>query len=630
MSIQSIRDNSQSVLAKTIVGVIVVTFALFGVDAIIGYSSNANNVAEVNGNEISTYELNRATEMLRRQILDRMGENADPSLLDEKLIRSRALDSLLERQILLQDAEEHNIYTSQGQVESTIMTTPGFQVDGVFNPAIYEAAVRNIGLMPREYKSQLALDMQVQQPQSAIMQSAFMVSSEVKQIAELDRQLRNIAYLKVKTEDLLKDIVISDISAKEHYEANQQEYMTPELVQLEYLELNRSDFMSKVDINDLEIKQLYEQEVERYKQREERRAAHILIEIGKDTDEKAAREKMDEVLEKLAAGESFESLAKVYSQDLGSAKNGGDLGYAERGAYDETFEDTLYSLSVGQTSEVIKTEFGLHLIRLLDARKLEIPSFEDLAAELEQGLRFQKSEELFVEQADKLQNDSFSAGDLREPAARSGLQIQTTELFSREGGKGIAENANVVKVAFSDEVLTEGNNSDLIQLGNDHVVVVRVKQHQPAKVKPYDEVADEVIDLLKRRRASQQAQKLGEQLLVELREGKSTEQITSDYGFEWNIVDKVGRDQQELDPQINEAVFKMPKPAVGEKSLDGLIMPNGDFAVIALTKVYEGGLTEISPREIEVLGRMIANQLGRYDFQDYLLNLKQQAKIEKY
>lgn len=630
MSIQSIRDNSQSVLAKIIVGLIVVTFALFGVDAIVGYSSNTNNVAEVNGDEISSFALNRSTEMLRRQILDRMGENADPSLLDENLIKARALDGLLERQLLIQDAKQQSIYVADTRVESAILTTEAFQYEGQFSKTAYEAAVRNIGLLPREYKNQLAIDMQIQQPQSAITASAFMVDAEVKQIAELDRQLRNIAYLTVKSDDLLKDIEISEETAKAHYEANQQSYMTSEKVQLEYLELQRADFADQVDVDEAELKQLYQQEVERNKEREERNAAHILIEINEETDEAAARAKMDEVLEKLAAGEEFAAVAKSHSEDVGSAENGGDLGFAERGAYVEAFEEALFNLEVGQNSEVVETEFGLHLIHLLEVRKPEPLSYEELAVELEQDLRYQKSEELFVEAADNLQNDSFSAGDLAEPADRLGLEVQTTGFFGRDGGEGIAANAKVVRTAFSDEVLTEGNNSDLIELSKDHVVVVRANEYQPAKVRPYEEVAEQVKTELKNRSAAQQAQQLGEQLLVELREGKSTDQISSEYGFEWTITDRVSRNHEELDPQINDRVFKMAKPEIGEKTLGSLIMANGDFVVIALTKVYEGGVVEINPREIEVLGRILANQAASYDFQEYLQNLKQSADIEKY
>lgn len=630
MSIQSIRDNSQSLVAKVIVGLIVVTFALFGVDAIVGYSSNSNNIAEVNGDDITLTQLNRATEMLRRQILDRMGENADPGLLDENLIKSRALDGLIERQLLIQDADSQGIYVDENRVGANIRNNPVFQVEGQFNQNIFEATVRNIGLLPREYKDQLTIDMQIQQPQAAIAQSAFMSPTEVKQLAELDRQLRNIAYLRINSGDLIKDIEISEARAKAYYEANQQNYMTTEQVQLEYLELKRDDFKDQVAVSEEELKQLYKQELERTKGQEERQAAHILVQVGDDRDEASARNIMQEIQEKLTAGESFADLAKIYSDDPGSAESGGDLGYAQRGSYVDTFEHALFNMQKGQISDVVKTEFGLHLIQLLDVRTPEPRSYEELAPELEQDIRYQKAEELFVAAADELQNDSFSAGDLAEPAERMGLKIQTTAFFSRTGGEGIAENPKVARVAFSDEVLTEGNNSDLIELSKDHVVVVRVKEYRPAKVLPYEEVAEQVQDQLKQRNAAMQAQKLGEQILVELRDGKTPEQITSDYGFEWNIKDRVGRNQEELDPQINTRVFKMAKPEVGGKSLDSLILDNGDFVVIALTKVYEGGVTEITPREIEVISNLLANQQGRYDLQDYMTELRRSADIEKY
>lgn len=630
MSIQSIRDNSQSMLAKIIVGAIVVTFALFGADAIIGYSSNSNQVAEVNGEEISAPELARATEMLKRQVLDRMGENADPSLIDDKLIRSRALDSLVERQMLMQDAKQLGIYTATAKVDTLIAATPAFQVDGLFNQQVYEATVRNIGLLPREYRTQLAFDLQLQQPQSAITLSSFMTATEAKNLADLDRQLRNLAFVRVTAEELAQKVVIAPDAANQYYADNQSSFMTEEQVQLEYLELKRGDFAADVAVTEGELRQLYEQEVERYKGREERKAAHILIEVGAKNDRDSAKAKIEEVLAKLDAGEDFAALAKTYSEDPGSAEAGGDLGYAQRGAYVEAFENALFALNVGETSPIIETEFGFHLIRLTDARTPEVPAFDDLTLQLEADLRFQKSEELFVEQADRLQNDSFSAGDLGEPAERLGLPIQTTQFFTRAGGEGIAQSAKLVSIAFSDEVLTEGHNSDLIEISKDHVVVVRLKAHQAAEVKPYDQVASQVKDMLTLQEAALQAQKLGEQLLIELREGKTPEQITSDYGYEWTIHDKVSRNQEDLDAELNETLFKMPKPPVGEKTLQGIALKNGDFAVLALTKVYEGGTTDLNPKETEALQRLLAGQFGRYDYQDYVLNLKRTAQIEKY
>lgn len=630
MSIQSIRDSSQNLLAKVIVGVIVVTFALFGVDAIIGFSSNTNNVASVNGDEIAAIELNRASDLYMRQILARMGDNADPEAIDEQLVESRALDSLIERKLLLQDADDLKIRASSQRVDSTIASTPEFQAGGIFNKEIYEATVRNIALSPRGYKIQLTGDMRIQQSQSGISRSAFMTKAEVEQITRLDRQLRNIAYLTIPTQGLLKDIDIADDLLRAHYDANQQGYMTEETVQLEYLELRRSDFLDQVVAEEAELKQRYQQEADSYAQREERRAAHILVEITDETDAEDARNKIEEAREKLAGGEDFASVAKKYSEDIGSAENGGDLGFAERGAYVEAFENSLFGLAIDEVSDVVETEFGLHIIKLLEARKPEVPSYDELKSQLEQDIKYQKVEELFVEAADDLQNDAFSAGDLVEPAERLELEIKTTGFFSRSGGEGIAENAKVVRTAFSDEVLTEGNNSDLIELTKDHVVVVRAKEHRPAIVRAFDEVSDLIVEELKQSNAAQQAQKLGEQILVDLRDGKTPEQINSDYGFEWSIVDRVGRNHQALDPELNQKVFEMPKPGLGDKTLGSVIKGNGDFVVIALTKVYEGGVVDLNPRELEVVGRFLANQTGTYDFQDYVQGLKDRASIEKY
>lgn len=630
MSIQSIRDNSQSVLTKIVVGVIVVTFALFGVDAIIGFSSSNNNVATVNGEDIAALELSRASDLFTRQILSRMGEDADPELIDEQMVRSQALDSLIERKLLLQDADEQNIYVSPLRVDSTIASTPEFQAGGVFNKDLYEAMVRNVALTPRGYKTQLAGDMLIQQPQAGLSRSAFMTKAEVQHITGLDRQLRNVAYLTVPAEGLLKDITIADDALRAHYDANQPRYMTDETVQLEYLELRRSDFLDQVTAEEAELKQRYEQEVDSYAQREERRAAHILVEINDETNAQAAQEKIEQAREKLAAGEDFASVAKNYSEDIGSAANGGDLGFAEKGAYVGAFEDSLFGLAEGEVSDVVETEFGLHIIKLLEARTPEAPDYDEIRSTLEQDVKYQKVEELFVEAADDLQNDAFSAGDLVEPAERLGLEIKSTDFFSRSGGEGIAANPKVARTAFSDEVLTEGNNSDLIELSKDHVVVVRAKEHRPASVRPFDEVADNIKEELKRNNAAQQAQKLGEQILVDLRDGKTPDQITGDYGFEWSIVDRVGRNHEELDTELNQKIFEMPKPELGDKTLASVIKVNGDFVVIALTKVYEGGVVDLNPLELKVVGRYLSNQAGAYDFQSYVQGLKARASIEKF
>ncbi len=628
MSIQNIRDKSQSLLAKIIVGFIAVTFALFGVDAIIGYSSNTNTVASVNGVDIEENELNRTSDMLRRQMLSRMGDNADPDLIDPQWLRKNALDSLVERKLLIQSAEGQGLYTPQRQVDANILGTKAFQSEGTFNKVVYESAVRSIGMSPLDYKNQLAVDLLIQQKQMGIAGSAFMLPSEVKAIAQLDRQQRNLAYLTVGAEALLEDISISDQEIQAQYEENRQDYMTEELVQLEYLELKQADFMDDVSIEEAEIRQLYDQEVESYKKREERNAAHILVQLEEGADAVAAKTKITGIKSRLEAGEDFAVLAEENSEDVGSKENGGELGFAERGAYTEAFDEVLFNLETGQTSDIVETEFGFHIIKLLGVRKPEAPGYEEISTKLEQDLKFQKAGELFVAATVDLQNDSFTAGDLVEPAERLGLDIQLTEHFPRTGGEGIAANPKVIKVAYSDEVLTEGNNSDLISMGDDHVVVVRVKEHLPSKVQPLEEVSAAIAQQLKQSSASQRAQKLGEQILVDLRDGKTPEQVAAEYGFEWKIMDKVGRKHPDLDAQVNDQLFRMPKPAVGGKSLGSVVKVNGDFVVMTLTKVYEGGATEVHPQELKMLGDLLANQFGSLDFQNHVRDLRQNAEIQ--
>ncbi len=630
MSIQNIRDKSQSMLAKVIVGFIVVTFALFGVDAIVGYSSNKNTVASVNNVDIDEVELNRTMEILRRQMLSRMGENADPELIDPQWLRKSALDSLVERKLLIQDAQERGLYTPERQVDANILNTPAFQSEGVFNKVMYEAAVRNISLSPLDYKNQLAVDLLIQQNQTGITGSAFMLPSEVKAIAQLDRQLRNVAYLNIAAEGLVENVSIPESAVNEHYESNRKNYMTRELVQLEFLELKQSDYMADVTVDEAELKQLYQQEVESYEKREERNAAHILIQLEEGADPVAAKAKITELKSRLTAGDNFAQLARENSEDSGSAEQGGDLGFAERGAYAEAFDEALFSLETGQTSDIVETEFGFHIIKLLAVRKPEPPTYEEVSAKLEQDIKYQKAAELFVAASSDLENDSFTAGDLDEPAEKLGLKIQLTGFFGREGGEGIAANPKVARIAYSDEVLTLGNNSNMIALSDDHVVVVRVKEHKPSKVQPLDEVYAQIEQELKQSSAAEQTQKLGEQILVDLRDGKTTDQVSAEFGFEWVIVDKVGRNHTDLDAEINQELFRLPKPAVGEKSLGSVVKDNGDFVVLTLTKVYEGGVMEIHPQEIKMLGNILANQFGNVDFQNYLRDLKQQAEIEIY
>jgi len=626
MSIQSIKDNSQGMIAKIIVGLIVLTFALFGVDAIVGNSGSGQKAAVVNGDEISELELLRASDFFKRRMLS---ENVDPDLIDDQQVRARALDELIERQLMLQVADQQDIHVADGRIDQSILQNKNFQSNGVFDRSTYEFTLRNLQMTPLDYKTQLSRDLLIQQPQLGLALSAFMTRAEVALLTRIDRQQRDFSYLTISAQELASDVDISDSELQSFYEENQSDYMTEESLNIEYLELKQADFAANIEVDDSEIEQLYQQEVASLSEQQERRAAHILV----STEERSSSEAETLVAElqaKLEAGEDFAALAKTYSDDTGSADTGGDLGFVEKGAFVPSFEKVLFALNEGEVSDVVETEFGLHLIRLEELRIPELPSFEEERERLSAELRFRKAEEEFVAAAEELQNDSFSAGDLVEPAQNQDLLLQTSELFSREQGIGITRHDKIRRIAFSDELLTEGNNSDLIELSKDHVVVIRAKQHNPAKPRALDEVADAIRAALITRAAQKNAQKLGEQILVELRDGKTLQQASNDYGYLLQNKKGATRVEQGIDVEILRKLFVMPKPVDAQTSADSLITEQGDFVVLVLEAVTEGDVDILTEQEVTMMSRLLAQQSSNQDLLEFRDAIRVNADIEKF
>ena len=629
MSIQTIKDNSQGMTAKIIVGLIVLTFALFGADAIIGYSNSNQKAATVNGEDISELDLLRNSDFMKRQILREMGKQADPALIDDQQVRAQALDELIERQLMLQASELQGISVSDERVNEAILNNKSFQTNGVFDSDKYKFSLRNLQMTPRDYKAQLNRDLLMQQPQLGLLVSSFVTKAEVIQLTRIDRQRRDFSYVLITAKDLAGDVVINDAEIKDYYDDNQSDYMTDETLNIEYLELNQSDFATNIEIEEAEIEQLFEQENLALADQEERRASHILISVENRTSAEAEA-LMAEIQQKLEGGADFGMLAKAHSDDTGSAENGGDLGFFGKDAFVPAFEKALYALTEGQISDIVDTEFGLHLIRLDEIR---LPKQAVLANErdrLVKSLRFQKAEEAFVAAADNLQNDSFSAGDLYEPAQNQNLTIQSSDSFTRDEGQGITANDKVRRIAFSDELLTEGNNSDLIELARDHVIVIRAKEHNPAKPRAFEEVSGSIETALTDVAAQQNAQKLGEQILVEVRDGKTLKQVSNEYGYSLQAHQQASRVKASVNPQILAKVFTLPEPAEGTVSSESLITTEGDFVVMSLSGVIDGDALTIPARETAQLERFLAEQRAVQDLQGLTGSIRDGADIEKF
>lgn len=619
--LQNIRDNSQGWIAKTIIGVIIVLMALTGFDAIMNVASNRNEAAEVNGEPIALGELSRAVDMQRRQLQQRFGGQFDASLLDEKLLRSSALDALIERKLLLQGAAQAGFGFSQPALDQLILLTPEFQQDGKFSAERFDQVIRQMGYDRLQFRQLLEQEMLIGQLQAGLAGSGFVTEEEVRAFAALERQTRDFASLTLQADSAA--VSISDEQLKAYYDEHASEFMTAEQVRIEYVELKKERFFDQVEVSAEELQAEYEKEIANLG--EQRKASHILLEAGDALNDEQARAKLEELRQRILAGEDFAALAKEFSNDPGSAAAGGDLGYAGQGVYDVAFEEALFALQVGQVSAPVKSEFGWHLIRLDDIQAAEVPSLDSLKPQLERELKTQKVEQRFVEVTKELEDAAFESADLQQPAQELGLEVREAAPFGREGGEGIAANRQVVQAAFSTEVLTEGANSAALELDPDTVVVLRVKEHRKPEQQPLEQLADTLRDKLRREQAAEQARQRGEALLAELREGKAPS-----VAGEWQSRAATGRDQEGVDPQLLEALFRMPKPASAEQpSFAGLSLANGDYVVLRLQDVGSAG-AELGAEELAMYRRFLASRSGQQDFQAFQRQLREQAEIERF
>ncbi len=622
--LQNIRDNSQGWIAKTIIGIIVVLMAFTGIEAIFQATTNSQNAATVNGEDISQNELSQAVDMQRRQLMQQLGKDFDASLLDEKMLRESALKGLIDRKLLLQGADEAKFAFSEGALDQVILLTPEFQVDGKFSSERFDQVIRQLGYSRMQFRQMLAQEMLIGQLRAGVAGSGFVTDAEVLAFARLEKQTRDFATLNVKADPAA--VKLTDDEVKAYYDEHVKEFMTPDQVVIDYLELKKASFFDQVTVKDEDLQAAYQKEIANLS--EQRRAAHILIEVNDKTTEAQAKAKIEEIQARLAKGEKFEALAKEFSQDPGSANNGGDLGYAGPGVYDPAFEKSLYSLAKDQVSEPVRTDFGFHLIKLLGVEAPEVPSLASLKDKLTRDLKAAQVEQRFVEATKQLEDSAFEASDLAQPAADLKLTVHTSKPFGREGGEGIAANRAVVTAAFSTEVLDESANSTAIELDPDTVIVLRAKEHlKPAQL-PLESVSAAIRAQLTKEHASAAAKTKAETLIADLRDGKAPLDKAVD-GQDWKTTEAATRGQEGVEPAVLQALFRMPKPAAKDKpTFTSVTLPDGSLMIVRLNGVNEAA----APTDEEKVQyrRFLASREGQQDFAAYRKQLESQADIKKF
>ncbi len=621
--LQNIRDNSTGWISKSIIGLIVVLFAFTGFDAILGSTSNSNNAAKVNGEEITLDALAEAKNLQRRQLLQQFGKDFDASLIDDALLSEAALKGLISRKLLVQAADQSGFAFSSALIDQFILLAPEFQVDGKFNADRFDQVIRQMGYTRLQFRQMIEQEMRTGQLRAGIAATAFVTEQEAQAFADLERQTRDFAMLTIKPE--LDKVAVTEDEVKAYYDENSSEFLTQEQVIVEYVELEKSAFFDQVAVDDAALQELYQAEIANLV--EQRHAAHILFEVTADVTDEQAKAAAQSAIERINAGEEFAAVAKEVSDDIGSAEQGGDLGFAAQGVYDPAFEDALYALENGQISAPVRTDYGWHVIKLLGVQAADVPSFASLKDKLTQDLKSQQVEQRFVEAVRELESAAYESSDLQQPASELGLEIKVSEPFGREGLDGLFANRQVLQAAFSTEVLEEGANSTAIELDPETTVVLRVKEHKRPEQIAFAEVSTQIREQLLVKRAIEQAQNQGQALLSSLQEGKtSTAQAQQDA---WQVVEAATRDQESVDPEVLQALFKMPKPEANAAEFAGLNLSNGDYVIIRLTGV-NAAADSLTASELKQYREILASRAGQVDFSAFLQQLELDAKIQRF
>ena len=615
--LDSFRTNMRGI-ALGIVIVIGAIFAFSGTGSLLTVA-NIDTAIVVNDVNVSENDVVRAILNQKNQILSE-NEGLDPAVLSDEMMRPGAIEQLITQELFKQASIGQNLTLSQQDITNIILGIESFQSDGKFDQNMYRFAIQRQGYTSAMFGDVLKNDAVVQQLVAGISSTAFTTNTELSALAGVTEQQRDYYYLRLPIEGIEKAVQLSDTQIAGYYENNLDVFTTAPEVRIDYIELNSELLMDASAITENKVLARFEEEVGNRDMAESRQAAHILL-------SESTAEVVEEIQAKIDAGVEFTVLAKDYSEDFGSAESGGDLGYTSGETFPEAFEKALAELEVGQISGPVNTDAGTHFIKLLDVQQ-ESYELSEQRARIERELIQESTSDLLVEKLQNLKELSFNAESLADVAADVGLELKTSEAFPQSGGGGVAAFPAVVKAAFSTEVVNDQYASEVLELGNDRYLVLKLNEYIAARQQELPEVRERVIQLVTDEVSKNQLAEQGGALLARVMAGESVETVAKSENLSWQVVIDGTRRNTSSDAEIGQKVFSLPKP-VAESVVESFYLSNGDFVVASLTGVTEGRLDRLTTQQKASLVAAATVSRGSRDLAAYEQSLLAKATIEK-
>jgi peptidyl-prolyl cis-trans isomerase D len=622
----TIREKTQGIIASFILLLIVIPFALWGINSYFERGSH-EAVADVNGIDI--------TQVQFRQALDQLRSRVAPAMLEKREFKQMVLDGMIDQTLLVHDAAAQGYRLGDATLAQLIKAQPYFQRDGRFDPELYEALLRREGIPVQEFEHRLRNENLTGQVQSALAGTAIVTDFDVDQLVRLLGEEREIAYAVLNPAPLAARIKLEPQAIEDYYKAHPDLFQNPEQVRVEYVRLNADDLARHYEPTSDDVQKAYADEAARFVTPGTMRASHILIEVpaGDEAAAKKAAARAQDIERELRGGASFAALARKYSDDKLSAAKGGDLGEIQPGMLPPELQAALAALKPGQVTAPIHTSFGYHIAKLTARTAEKRRPLAAVRGELVQLLRKRYGEDRFYEQGEKFRNMVYEQPDGLSGVAKAlGLDVRQSGWFGRSGGEGVvAADPRVVEAAFSPDVLAKVRNSDAIELGNDALIAVHVIDHKPATVKPLAEVRGQIEARLKEERSRDLARQRADEYLKLLNGGEGLTMLARREHLDLHAAKMVRRDERKVvDARVVQEAFRMPRPEKGKTTFASVDLGVNGIALVALE-----GVRAADPKTADVAlqdkaRRLLAAQRGAGYYQAYRAGLRHQAKIKIY
>lgn len=581
--LEAIRNRAQGWLAKVILALITIPFALWGVDSYFSPNAKTELVAEVGSGGVSREAFAEALKNQAEAMRQAMGENFDLAAIETAGFREKVLNDLVEEEALLQEAKKIGLVVTDAQVAAVLRQIPSFQQDGQFSQARYEQVLQSRGWKPEYFYSLLRRDLLLQAYQQPLAVGALTANATVELVSRIAAQQREISFHDISAAQVAAQVSLSDKAVQTHYEQNKNTYMEPEAVRIEYALLTLDEIAKKISLSEKQVQDYYAANAAKLGAPEERAASHILIEAAAAdaVARKQAKAKADNLMAAIRkAPQSFSDVARRESADKGSAAQGGNLGSFTRGRMVKPFEDAVFSMKRGEI-RLVESEFGFHIVRL-DGIKSDTPALSAVRAQIETELRKQLAQKQFAEASENFGNLVYEQADNLKPAADAyGLTINASDWITRQGqAGGVLGEAKLLTAVFTEDAIKSKQNIETIEIAPNALIAARVLEHRPAKQRPLAEVAGQIREKLLAEEAVKQGEKLGQALIAQLKQGREPA------GINWGAFQIVGRQQPGGLGQDAMRKVMRADPA-GLPAYTGSALPDGGYRLIRVSRVLD-------------------------------------------